>query len=71
MKTRRYCWRVGLAWEQEDGTVCQECGAPWGREHINMYDRCGAYVRRQNNRYGQHCSMKAGHEGPHQWEERV
>lgn len=62
---RRYCWRVGLAWEQDDGTKCEECGAPWGRGHLDVYDRCGVYVQRQDGRYGQHCGMQAGHEGPH------
>lgn len=62
--TRRYCWRIGQAWEQEDGSTCEECGAPWD-SHRNVFEFCGAYVQAKSGHYGQHCRLNAGHEGPH------
>jgi hypothetical protein len=64
VKTRRYCWRVGLAWEQEDGTVCQECGVPWGANKIRVYT---CHARKWGGK-PLHCTLLPGHEGPHRWE---
>ena len=65
MKTRRYCWRVGSACEQEDGTVCEECGEPWDAGKPKV-DGC---FERVYDGSGLHCTLPPDHEGPHRWEE--
>ncbi len=65
MKTRRYCWRVGIAWEQEDGTVCQECGARWDDQYHSEQATCGHVVSARAGVPRGHCTLPVGHEGAH------
>ncbi len=68
MKTRRYCWRVGVAWEQEDGTRCGECGLHWENGwHRDVGDICGWFVKTSDDG-GRHCTLAPSHAGPHKWE---
>lgn len=67
---RRYCWRVGCAWEQADGSKCEECGAPWGGHRDASAGVCGAYAPCHDcadvsDLHGHPCQRQPGHTGEH------
>lgn len=64
---RRYCWRVGFAWEQESGSTCDECGGPWDKHREIEQGTCGAFVTCGD--YGHPCQLQAEHvDRPHRCE---
>lgn len=71
VRTRRYCWMVGAAFESEDDGLCPECCQPFG-EHFEIKDgKCGSFARcpdcvRDSRAHGHPCTLPAGHEGAHQ-----
>lgn len=61
--TRRYCWRVGGAWEQEDGSDCDECGVPFGSHPETAPATCGNFVASKGGDGGFPCRLHAAHTG--------
>lgn len=68
-KLRRYCWRVGVALDLDDGDPCPECGRHGHRPNPDQ-SVCGNYV--ESDRWGaanyglrdKRCFHPIGHDGP-------
>ena len=61
--SRRYCGRVGAAFEIQDGERCPECGYDEHREVPS--GECGSFAACPDGDHGHGCTMPPGHEGKH------
>jgi hypothetical protein len=71
VRLRRYCWRVGGAFELDDGEACLECSST---QHPVLDDqtRCGCFVQSvEDGDGGWPCDLPAHHDGPHACAENV
>lgn len=64
--TRRYCWRVGGAFNLDDAARCPECGSRGDAHRPIDEGICGAYAPCEESAdHGHPCQLPPGHDGAH------